>query len=251
MTKRLIFLLLVLLAWVSDGAASEQKTRQWIVVTPPAFREALKPLIDHRSADGFQTIVIETTEILKNEQIQQGNGNLLKNHLQQLSQDFQGATYVLLVGEALADNPESRNSVVPALRGTVGRMKGQPSDHGYGCLGTDLMPKVAVGRFPARNVEEVGRLVKKTLKAEKDSLTGLCGNRLLMVAGNPGGNTWLEKRLIDAYLQSAATERLNRLHPYWEVRSIIHCSNSPFCVPNSPLKNGQKCVFFLFQTAVA
>jgi hypothetical protein len=238
MTKRILILQLLFLIWGSHCVASEQETAQWIVVTPPAFRESLKPLVDHRLSEGFKTVVVETTEVLNVEQIQQGNAGLLKEYIHRLCRDFKGPNYVLLVGAAQASEPGlAEKTVVPPLRGTVGRMNGQLSDNGYGCLGQDMMPTVAVGRFPARNAEEVRQMVQKTLKMEKDGLSGSWHNRLVMILGNPGGNSWLEKRLVDAYVQNAAMERFGRLHPLWEGRSIIHCSGSPFYVPNESLQN--------------
>lgn len=251
MTKRLSVLLFASLAWTTFCSASEQETLQWIVVTPPAYREALKPLIDHRTAEGLKVVVVETTQILTAEQIKEGNAELLKKHLRQLSEDFKGSTSILLVGTALTSGPTAEKTAVPALRGTVGRMKNRPSDQGYGCLGTELMPKIAVGRFPARNAEEARQMAAKTLKQDENCQYEEWQNRLVILMGNPGGNTWLEKKLVDAYVQSAATDRLARLHPSWEVRSIIHCSTSPFCLPNEALQDGtmkylQEGQFFSF-----
>jgi hypothetical protein len=236
MIKHFFRLLFVLLAGATLCLASGPETPQWIVVTPPAFREALQPLIEHRRTEGMKVHVVETREILKAEQIQQGNAELLKEHVHKLCRECQGPSYVLLVGAALATEAAAEKTVVPALRGTIGRMKGQPSDHGYGCLDEAMMPTVAVGRFPARNAEEVRQMAQKTLKMEANCSTVAWRNRLFMVVGNPGGSTWLEKRLVETYVQSAAAERLGRLHPLWDVRAIVHSSSSPFCLPAAELQ---------------
>ena len=71
---------------VQQNRITDQKIQagQWIVVTAPAFRDSLVPLCEHRSAQGLKVIVIETTEILTNEQIQNGEAIALRNHIQNL-----------------------------------------------------------------------------------------------------------------------------------------------------------------------
>ena len=66
--------------------------------------------------------------------------------------DFKGGTEVEVafhkdIEAGQLREPDQR--VLPPLRGTTRRMKGQPSDNGYGCLGDDLLPTVAVGALPS------------------------------------------------------------------------------------------------------
>ena len=70
--------------------------------------------------------------------------------MNKLCRDYKGPSYVLLVGAVEAGVQEdAARTVVPPLDGGVGRMKGQPSDNGYGCLDDGREPSVA-GRPPAR-----------------------------------------------------------------------------------------------------
>ena len=134
----------------SPAAPVQEPAAQWIVVTAPSFGPAIEPLVQHRAAEGFHTRVITTTDVLTPAEIARGDADKLRDRLLALCRETQGTSYILLFGAVHASNAEQAlASVVPTLSGTVGRMKNQPSDNGFGCLGGDLQPEVAVGRFPA------------------------------------------------------------------------------------------------------
>jgi hypothetical protein len=150
MFKQLLIYLLAFLAFALPCHAGEKEVPQWVVVTPPAFREAMEPLIEHRKAENLKVVVVQTTDVLSAEQIRQGEAKPLKEHLHKLCNNYDGPTYILLAGAVKASDPtEAEKTVVPPLRGTISRMKGQPSDHDYGCADGNFLPSAAVGRFPA------------------------------------------------------------------------------------------------------
>ncbi len=237
MSLRTLFLCFVLLACGLPAVADADDVGQWVVATAPDFLDALAPLIVHRRAEGFHVVVVKTTDVLSGEQIKRGQAVPLREHLQRLCSQAHGKSFILLVGAATASDPiTAEKTIVPPLRGTIGRMKGRPSDNGYGCMSEDLMPTVAVGRFPARNVEEAERMVRKTLDMEKESPSESWQNRLVMIVGNPGGSNWMEKRFAELFIQIAGQSRLSELHPSWSVRAIVHSSSSPFNVPGDRLR---------------
>ncbi len=238
MSLRTLVLCLALLVYSVPAVAGADDVGQWIVVTAPDFLEALAPLIDHRRAQGFDVVVTKTTDVLSGVQIERGEAVPLRRHLQQLCRQVQQKSFILLVGAAITPAPgAAERTVVPPLRGTIGRMRGQPSDNGYGCLSEDLMPTVAVGRFPARTVEEVERMVRKTLDLERASSHGSWQSRLVLIVGNPGGSNWMEKRFAEWFVQMAGQSRLSQLHPSWSVRAIVHSASSPFNVPGDRLRD--------------
>jgi hypothetical protein len=209
-------LILVLgLCPVASGAGS-----QWIVVTAPAYLEAIQPLCDHRKAQGFHVVVVSTAD-----------ASALQDRVRQLCRDFKGKSYVLLVGAIEAGQlAQPERKVVPALRGTVSRMKGQPSDNGYGCLNEDLMPTVAVGRFPARSVAEAEGMVRKSLAYEQDAKPGEWRRRLTILAGVPAYSP-----LVDRLVESQAMARLEKLDPSWRGQAVYHNPQSRFGVPDELL----------------
>ncbi len=242
MTRRLPALLLLLLAYAAGGAAAEKEAAekevgQWIVVTGPAFHDALKPLCQHRRDEGMQVVVVRTTDALSAKQIRDGDGRLLKEHVHKLCREAKGPSFVLLVGAAKVEDPDDAvKTVVPTLMGTAGRMEGKPTDNGYGCLGDELLPTVAVGRFPVRTAEEARQMVHKTLAFERDRSPGLWRNRLTLLVGNPGGASAIERRFAEWFVQKVAGTRFNRIHPSWTGRTVIHAPGSPLRVPDDRLR---------------
>ena len=157
-------LALVILCGAELAHAADGPAGQWVLVTPPDFRPALAPLIEHRQAEGFKVVVLETTEVLSQGQMHQRDGTALQARLKELVQHYRGRSCLLLAGiGGTAGLTNAENAVVPALRGAIGRMKGEASDSGYGLPGKDGMPTVPVGRFPARTVGELCAMVQKTL----------------------------------------------------------------------------------------
>src|SRR5262245_43952184 len=160
---------LALAGWSAAAFPAEAPAGQWVVVTAPEFRDAVRPLCEHPKAEGLRGVVMQTTDVLDAKQIASGDAAKLREHVNKLCREFKGPSYVLLVGAVEAgklDDPAKK--VTPALRGTVSRMKGQPSDNGYGCPGEGLLPTVAVGRFPARTAKEAEGMVAKTLAYDRD-----------------------------------------------------------------------------------
>src|SRR5262249_28820239 len=122
------------------------------------------------------------------------------------------------------------------LHGTIGRMKGQPSDHDQGSPDADGVPTVAVGRFPTRSVEEARVMVEKTLAYERTAPSGLWRRHLTMLIGNPGGDSPFERGLAEGYVENACLSRCRQLPASWTMRTIMHLGRSPFTVPDDCLR---------------
>ena len=229
--KRMVSVLSLLLLTASLFAADESSP-QWIAVVAPAFKDAVKPLLDHRKSQGFHATLVQTTDVLSTEEIRDGDGRKLRTHLNQLCRDHKGANYLLIVGAVEAANSENAvRTVVPPLDGGVGRMKGQPSDNGYGCLDDGRMPAVPVGRFPARTDQEAIQMARKTLAYEGDDKPGEWRHRLTVLAGIPAYNPF-----VDRLVESMAFARFDRLDPSWTGRAIYSNPSSRFSVPDEALR---------------
>lgn len=216
---------------VALPACAAADVGQWIVVTAPAFRKAVEPLCEQRNNQGMRVVVVQTTDVLSQDEIRTGQARKLREHINKLCRKYQGPSYVLLVGVIDGDKrPEPESKVVPALIGTVGRMKGQPSDNGYGCLDDNRLPTVAVGRFPARTEAEARGMVAKTLEYERTNPPGGWRRRLTILAGIPAYNP-----LVDRLVESLALSRFARLSPMWTGRAIYSNPQSRFCLPDDQL----------------
>jgi hypothetical protein len=213
------------------SVAAEQPP-QWVVVTAPAFREALGPLIGQRKSQGFHVVVVTTSDILTPKEITAGDNSPLRDHVGKLCRDYKGTSYVLLVGAIDANwRTEAAGTVVPAGHGTAGRMKGQPTDNGYGCPRGGRAPTVAVGRFPGRTEAEVRAMVAKTLHYENDRRPDPWRRRLTILAGVPAYSP-----LVDRLVERLALARFERLDPAWSGHALYSNPQSRFCVPDGRLR---------------
>jgi hypothetical protein len=211
--------------------AADAPDRQWILVTAPAYREALEPLCKQRENQGFRVEVVRTTDILEKKQIVAGEADKLRARVRELCKNFRGTSYILLVGAVEAGTlEEPEQKVLPCLRGTTGRMKGQPSDNGYGCLNDELLPTVAIGRFPARTVAEAEGMVKKTIRFENDEQPGEWRRRLTILAGVPAFNP-----VVDRMVENVAMSRFGKIDPVWTGEAIYHSAGSRFTLPDDQL----------------
>lgn len=225
MTRRLF---LVCFAMAISSAPCWADGPHWVVVTAPAFRSALEPLCAHRQAEGMRITILQTTEVLTPAEIRAGDASRLVEHVWQHMRQTQGPCYVLLVGAVTdcgLEEPETK--IVPALNGTVSRMRGQPSDNGYGCPQGGLLPTVPVGRLPARSVEEVQAMVRKTLAYERQPPLGLWKQHITVLAGVPAFNP-----VVDRLVETLALSRFAQLDGRWTVRALYHNPGSRFCVPD-------------------
>ena len=104
-----------------------------LTISRKAFRDALEPLCEHRKAQHMHVTVVQTTDVLGKKEILAGDADKLRERVNKLCRDAKGPSYVLLVGQVEPDKSEDADrKVLPPLRGTTSRMKGQPSDNAYG-----------------------------------------------------------------------------------------------------------------------
>ena len=75
-------------------------------------------------------------------------------------------------------------------------------------------------------------MVQKTLNLERDREPGTWRNRLVLLAGNPGGGP-----LAEMMVERATAPRLERLHPSWSVRAIFNSAMSRYYVPGSRVRD--------------
>ena len=225
-----IFLLTV------GGFAANNVTGQWIVVTAPEFRDCLAPLEKHRRSEGMNVRIIQTTDVLTDKRIQDGEPAPLRDHVHEICRKCPGPVYLLLFGSVRATNPErATDTVVPPLCGKTGRMKGRPTDNAYGCLSESMTPEIPVGRLPARNKAEAKGMIEKIMRFERNDSPGPWNHRLFFAAGHPGGSSFFEKRLAEYLIQMVGRKSLRKVHPFWKASMIFHAQKSPFYVSTDSL----------------
>ena len=174
------------------------------------------------------------------EQLKSDAGNLVARIKSEIEHAARRSQFSHLRAVGRRSNRQRRegcaaDAIVPMPGGTVGRMKGMPTDHAYGCCGENSLPTVAVGRFPARNVAEARAMVDKTLAFERDANQGDWQNRLTVLVGNPGGANDFERRMAEAVGPAGVLLRFSQIDPAFTARFIIHANGSPYTVPDAEL----------------
>jgi hypothetical protein len=249
----LAFLAVSFINAVSRCVAAEPPP-QWVVVVAPAFREAIQPLCEQRQKQGMQVTIIQSGDVLSAEELGSGDGRKLRRHLNQICRAAKGTSYILLVGSAVQENPkEVAATVIPPLQGTISRMKGQPSDNGYGCLNDDQMPTIAVGRLPAKTDAQARGMVDKILTFERGERREKWGHRMKLFIGDPNGNSGNSDPLANFAATAAIQLSGERIHPAWDVGVIMHVPVSQFYLPDSylhdkaleMLEEGEAFTFYL------
>jgi hypothetical protein len=222
--------LIVALFFVTLARGAEPAKQQWILVVAPACRAALEPLCQERKTQGFKVTIVPTTDVVSAGEIRAGKAHKLCERVIKICREFQGSSRVLIAGAVGKGEGDDPDSVVPALAGTTGRMRGEPTDSLYGDPDDNGTPRVAVGRFPARSAGEAAGMVRKTLELEHDRRPGIWRRRLTVLAGVPAFNPF-----VDRLVERLAMARLDRLDPSWTGRAIYHSPASDFCVPDAEL----------------
>ena len=195
---------------------------RWLLVTTAELESALEPLVSRRQQEGFDVLKLIRDSRLPNSD---WNADFIRNKIAE-SRESNRSTIVFLVGDW---NESSNHSYVPPGIGKQGRMKDASTDYSYGLPNEFGVPSVAVGRFPARNAEDVRQFVAKVIRFEDQSI-GPWTNRLNLWVGHPGGNSGLEKRLGETIVKSAVNKSVGQLNLAWKGSCLIDFPNTPYSV---------------------
>jgi hypothetical protein len=122
----------------------------YLIITAPEYESLLTPLVNHKTANGYNVTVFNTSAT--------GNTTTaIKNFIQLKYNDPQTKPeFILLVGDV---------DKIPCWTGTG---EGNPkTDLNYACLqGTDFFADVSIGRFSISNTIELQNAINKTLYME-------------------------------------------------------------------------------------
>ena len=205
------------------GQPDSSSNPRWLLVTTSDLATELEPLILRRQQQGFEVLKVYRDDQLPSSD---WNSESIRNKISELSREPNRSTYVLLVGDW---NESSKLSYLPPATGKQGRMQGALTDHAYGLPNESGVPTIAVGRFPARSLEDVRQFVAKVIRYE-DQTIGPWTNRLNLWVGHPGGNSVMEKRLGETIIQSAVSKSLSQINPSWQGNCLIDFPNTPYSV---------------------
>lgn len=163
--------------------ASDSSGADYLVITPPAFRPALQPLLDARAAQGLRVRVAESPAIYDAFGAGERSPTAIQNFLRAARTHWAppAPRFVLLVGDASYDPRgylgATASEQIPTCFVETIYVGQTASDHCYADLDGDQAPELAVGRFPASEVAQVETLVAKTIAADHSAADGAAWRR--------------------------------------------------------------------------
>ncbi|MGD8897454.1 MAG: C25 family cysteine peptidase, partial [Acidobacteriota bacterium] len=174
---------------------------EYVVITPEAFLEAARPLVEHRQDQGLTAKVVSFEEITSEFGHGRPSARAIRDFLAYAYHSWKEPSlrYVLLLGDSSSDPRNftgfDQGAPLPAMWVKTSYLW-TASDPTLGAVnGEDLLPDVAVGRLPAKTLQEAHALVQKVL-AWEGSAQDLSGTAVL-VADNPDEAGDFEADLLD------------------------------------------------------
>ena len=160
---------------------TEKCNADYIIIASEAFYSSskLRQLAEWRSQyNGFNVIVVQFEKLCSLYPQENSNASIKTFIQDAYNKSPDGRIrYVLLVGDV---------EYIPAHTSdmeSVGELIA--TDNWYACVnGNDLIPDIAIGRLPAKNIDELQIMIDKTIQYEQSPLQGDWCNNVLMVRGS-------------------------------------------------------------------
>ncbi len=168
---------------------STRNQADYVVIAPEAFLEAAQPLLERRRDQGLTAKAVSFEEIASEFGHGRPSAQAIRDVLAYAYHSWTGPSvrYVLLLGDSSYDPRNltgfDQGAPLPAMWAKTSYLW-TSSDPAFAAVnGEDLLPDVAIGRLPAKTLEEAHALVQKVL-AWEDTSQDLSGTAVL-VADNP------------------------------------------------------------------
>ena len=163
-----------------------------LIITHPAFADALNPLIDLRRSQGLTVAIVNVLGIYDT----YGDGRPDPEAIRRFIADAYATwnprpVYVLLVGDGSFDpkryRAESPPTYIPPYLLEVGPAGGETAaDNRYVCVdGEDNLPDLLLGRLPVKTADEARTVIQKIVDDETRPLPGGWNASVLLVADDP------------------------------------------------------------------
>ncbi len=214
----------------------------YLVISPGIFHDTLKPLLQWRKEQGYQTHFITTEDIYllsKNlskdsskdkDSSQTPENQSIRNWLQTWQDEFSNSprNYLLLVGDAAPyDGSPADYPTVPSFYVSTLFSHHTVSDYPYLHRGAGKKRSLRLGRLPVRETSQLDEVVAKIIRYEREHRADHWQKRLSFIAGegNFGASTdafceFLFQRLLSSFLPRSYDVRITYANP-----------NSPYYFP--------------------
>lgn len=194
-----------------------------VVVSPPQWREVLRPWIAHRQRQGYRVHLLAPS----------ATSDPLRTRIRDLAARHR-VGHIVLVGDAEPETALEAGvaaSGVPThhVRAKVNVHWGSEpeiaTDNPYADLDGDGVPELAIGRLPVDSREELERFVGRILRYETAAAAGNWQRQVNFVAGVGGFGP-----LTDGVLEMATKKFLtDGIPPAYSISMTYGSWRSPFC----------------------
>lgn len=160
---------------------------EYLAIGPQELLEPLQPLLKWREAQGLKVAAVPVSAIYDQFNYGMPEPEAIQAFIKQAAEDWNPTLkYLLLVGDATYDpkgfqSPTVANRIPSLMVNTV--FGGQTSsDVAYTQINDDPWPDIAIGRIPARTVEQVSEVVGKTIDYELNLAQSSTHGKVVAVA---------------------------------------------------------------------
>lgn len=200
-------------AWTAPSLLSTGNRADYLVIAPPALRDAAERLADLRRAQGLTAMVADLDQIMDTFNAGVSDPRALRSFLTYARTRWsQGPRYVALAGAGTIDYRNllgyGDNLIPPLMVRSEGGLF--PSDNLLGDGDGDGLPEIAVGRIPALSTAELDAYTAKLAAYESAGAAAWTGTALLVAdATDRGADFAANSDRVASQLSSAYT--LNRI----------------------------------------
>jgi hypothetical protein len=167
----------------------------YIIISHADFLSAIQPLSDYRAQQGYRVKVVDVQHIYDIFNYGRVSAEAIRDFLAYAYHHWSGAApfYVLLVGDGTYDPKRhistSNPTFIPPYLEMVDPVMGETAaDNRFVTVsGSDIVPDINLGRFPAQTAADVTAMVEKTMAYERAPLHNGWNRRVLFVTDNLDG----------------------------------------------------------------
>jgi hypothetical protein len=221
---------------VSRPAPPDQPEQvDYLVITADPLARAAEEHAAYRDETGHRSEVLTLSEVLDD-----GEGGVISNQSQALavmreaigarrgSLDESRTLFVLLLGDA-DEEWSGDTSLVPTAQLTGWEWEEADevtSDNSIADLDGDDIPDVALGRIPARTLEEAEAVLERTRELESSYRPGLWSSQVHVFASEAGFGD-----LIDEMIEDAGFAAVREVPAEWQLSLTYARPGSPYAYP--------------------
>jgi len=188
---------------------SRSNAADYLVVSDANMQTAAEELAEHRRGLGMRAAVVDVQDIYDEFSHGLATPHAIRSFLSYAHRRWkEEPMYVVLAGDGTYDYKNIQgcsDNIIPAKR--IWTPEGLfVSDNWYADFNEDGMPEIAIGRLPARTVEELRTMVAKTIAYEAAPEGEWC-RRALLAADDPddGGEFTFDSELLSELLPEGCT----------------------------------------------